>query len=645
MSGILGFYIPTHEKVKNVVAARLLARLFQLSESRGKEAAGLAMAYEDKVVVMREAISAGKMVSLHTYREAVDSFLTNAPGDVPIMVLGHTRLVTSGDACLNNNQPIVHDGIILVYDGIVVNDQELWQKIGFAPETEFDSEVIAAFIAKKMHDGYDPVKSVADFFSEAAGNVSVAFMTSHDNAIYLATNNVSIYYSLSEEIFVFASERFILEQVLDDSEIKRYLPAMSSPKRAPNNRALAVFSVKGSLSIRIEGEVKNSVTDAVPTVYVSHLRKIENLSRRAEDARNSIRRCTRCVLPETMPFIVFDDKGVCNYCHNYEKMKIEGKQKALEAVASYKKADGNPDSLVMLSGGRDSCYGLHYAVTELELNPIAYTYDWGMVTDIARRNAARLCGALGIEHIIVAADITWKRGNVRKNLLAWLKKPELGMVPLLMAGDKQYYYYAEQVRKVNKLPLTLISENPMEASRFKAGFCGVNEGNKRIFNISLADKFKLIAYYGRQYLTNPRYINSTLLDNFFAFFASYVMKHNLFHIFNYEPWEEEKVNATLQSLYGWERDPEAKSTWRIGDGTAAFYNYIYYTMAGLTENDTLRSNQIREGMLDRDSALAAVNLENQPRWNSMEWYARTIGFNLVEAVQAINQAPKQYKKQ
>ena len=405
-------------------------------------------------------------------------------------------------------------------------------------------------------------------------------------------------------------------------------------------------AAKDSLFVRI-GEERDCCAkdkDTATAVYLPSFYKVDDASHSFEEARNNMRRCSRCILPETMPFIVFDDDGVCNFCRNYEKMKVEGRQKALESVAPYKKADGSPDSLVMLSGGRDSCYGLHYAVKELGLNPIAYAYDWGMVTDIARRNAERMCNALGIGHVIVAADIAWKRANVRKNLMAWLKKPELGMVPILMAGDKQYFYYAEQVRKANKLSLTLISENPMEQSKFKAGFCGVNEANKRIYDIAAIDKLKLITYYGKEYLKNPRYINSTLVDNFFAFFASYVMKHNLFHIFRYELWEEEKVNTTLQSLYGWELDLEAKSTWRIGDGTAAFYNYIYYTMAGLTENDTLRSNQIREGMLDRDTALAFVSMENQPRWNSMEWYARTIGFNLVEAVLAVNQAPKLYTR-
>ena len=50
------------------------------------------------------------------------------------------------------------------------------------------------------------------------------------------------------------------------------------------------------------------------------------------------------------------------------------------------------------------------------MNPIAITYDWGMVTDLARRNQARICGALGIEHVIVAADIP-KREVILKNIL------------------------------------------------------------------------------------------------------------------------------------------------------------------------------------------------------------------------------------
>ena len=182
----------------------------------------------------------------------------------------------------------------------------------------------------------------------------------------------------------------------------------------------------------------------------------------------------------------------------------------------------------------------------------------------------------------------------------------------------------------------------MELTRFKAGFCGVDESQYRIFNIPLQNKLKLAGYYAMQYFLNPRYINATLADNIFAFVSSYFIKHNYMHTFAYTKWQEEVINDTLIGKYQWEVDEEAQSTWRIGDGTAAFYNYIYFTMAGLTENDTLRSNQIREGMLSREDALAKADRENQPRWQSLQWYAAVIGFSLTEALITINNAPKLY---
>ena len=218
------------------------------------------------------------------------------------------------------------------------------------------------------------------------------------------------------------------------------------------------------------------------------------------------------------------------------------------------------------------------------------------------------------------------------------------MVPLFMAGDKQYYYFANQTRKTNDVPLIFICEGPLEFSKFKAGFCGVNESNHRMYNIPLLLKGKLVGYFLRQFLRNPRYINTSFSDSLFAFWSAYFLEHDYTFLYQYVRWDENTINQTLIDEYNWEIDPETPSTWRIGDGTAAFYNYIYYTVAGFTENDTLRCNQVREGSLTRQEALEKVDRENQPRWNSMEWYAHTIGFNLHEAVQVINSIPKHYAK-
>src|SRR5438128_2400904 len=66
-----------------------------------------------------------------------------------------------------------------------------------------------------------------------------------------------------------------------------------------------------------------------------------------------------------------------------------------------------------------------------------------------------------------------KREHIRKNVLAWLKRPHLGMIPLFMAGDKQYYYYLKKVREQLGVGLAVLGENMLERTDFKTGFAHV----------------------------------------------------------------------------------------------------------------------------------------------------------------------------
>jgi hypothetical protein len=311
---------------------------------------------------------------------------------------------------------------------------------------------------------------------------------------------------------------------------------------------------------------------------------------------------------------------------------------------NFRRKDGKAECLVPFSGGRDSSYALHYVVKELGLKPIAFSYDWGMLTDLGRRNQARMCGKLGVEHILISADIRKKRDNIRKNVLAWLKHPNLGTVPLFMAGDKQYFYFANLLMSQNDLGLSILGENLFETTNFKSGFSGIKPRFKKghTYSLSTLDKIKMIAHYGKQYLINPAYINSSLLDTLDSFKSYYVINHKNLNIYEYLKWDEGIINKVNINEYDWETDPGTTATWRIGDGTAAFYNYIYYIVTGFTENDTFRSNQIREGDLTRAEGLKRSTIENQPRWDSIQWYCATIGIDFEKTIKIINSIKMNY---
>ncbi len=350
-----------------------------------------------------------------------------------------------------------------------------------------------------------------------------------------------------------------------------------------------------------------------------------------------MKRCSRCLLPETMPFIKYDEHGVCNYCHSYKKMTFKPLEELYSIADRIRKTDGSPDCIVMFSGGRDSSYLLHYVVKELKLHPIAFTYDWGMSTPIGDRNADKMCKLLQVERVVINKDVNKKLINIRKNVKAWCKKPVLGLVPLFMAGDKQFFSEVNKLSKEKNISTVFLGVNPLEKTDFKTGFCGVspNFDAIRIYSLTFVKKLKLIGYYLWQFIRNPAYINSSLFDTVKAFFSFYVEKQEEIDIYKYIKWDEKTVNDLLINQYDWELDPECKTTWRIGDGTAAFYNYIYYSAVGFTENDTFRSNQIREGMISREKALDAVELENKPRMQSMDWYFDRIGVDKKEALEAV----------
>jgi hypothetical protein len=68
----------------------------------------------------------------------------------------------------------------------------------------------------------------------------------------------------------------------------------------------------------------------------------------------------------------------------------------------------------------------------------------------------------------------------------------------------------------------------------------------------------------------------------------------------------------------------------------------HYTVAGFSEYDTFRSNQIREGMLEREEALRLVMEENRPRYASIRWYTEIIGVDFRSTIARINDIPKLY---
>ena len=134
-----------------------------------------------------------------------------------------------------------------------------------------------------------------------------------------------------------------------------------------------------------------------------------------------------------------------------------------------------------------------------------------------------------------------------------------------------------------------------------------------------------------------------LLDNFKGFVSSFVRKERSVHFYNYVKWDEKTIIDTLQKEYNWSNDlAYGKNQWRMGDGQTTFNNFIYYNLAGFSEFDNFRSNQICEGLLDRNSALELAKKDNSFKYDVLKNFSDIIGFNLDDVISKITSIQKLY---
>jgi hypothetical protein len=598
----------------STVELDIFNRLGMLSERRGRDSSGILYYAKDRYHAVRADLNFRKLIR----EERIEK---------QRFIIGHSRLITNGQA---DNQPVIRDGLAVIHNGIITNDDEYWRRSKRSRFYSVDTEAILDVAIQSLADGSPISKLYQKVRSQCLGSFSCAVIFPQQAKLVLMSNTGSLYFGKTRDknenkCLAFASERYFLENI-----------GCEEIKQVKGQSTFDIPYSENSIDIK---EYKIPRADLLPA-----------LGSRIEEKKKLIfpkpplRRCTCCILPESMPFISFDSAGVCNYCSNYKKRNIPKPRAVLEQLLTRYQSSHGDRCIMPFSGGRDSSFALHLLTKEFGMQPITMTYDWGMVTDLARRNISRMCGELGVENILIADDIANKRRNIKLNLSAWLKNPHLGMINILMAGDKHFFRYIESIKRETGLSLNVWGMNPLEVTHFKAGFLGFapDFGTKQVFYTGLIGQLKYQALRAREMFKNPSYINRSLWDTLSGeYFRSIKGKTDFYNLFDYWQWDEGEINGSIER-YGWEKAVDTNSTWRIGDGTAAFYNYVYYTMAGFTEFDTFRSNQIREGQITRDQALAFVAEENRPRYQNIKWYLDAIGMNFADVISVINNAPRVY---
>ena len=342
-----------------------------------------------------------------------------------------------------------------------------------------------------------------------------------------------------------------------------------------------------------------------------------------------LRRCTRCILPETFPGIKFNDQGICNYCESYKPVRVFGEDALEEKLDSYRNKGQRYDCIVPISGGRDSTYVLYQIIKKYDMRSLALTYDSGFITPEGHRNIKKVTDSLKVDHVTLRDDgkIEIAKRNLVKRFGAWLKSPSINtIVPALNSGDKtmnlQMFNYASQ----KGIPLVLggnnIGNSNFEQEHWKTGFMGIFPDDRGMY--SNLDKIKLVMMFGYEFFKNPYNYDLPIFKEYLEgigvyFFEAFLRPKGLDSLgfYDYIYWNEKEILSTIVRELDWKGAYDTSTTWRIDDMAYPLINYMYYNLVGFTEHDEMYSKMIRELQLSREDGLRRCKSDQQPRMKSL----------------------------
>lgn len=272
--------------------------------------------------------------------------------------------------------------------------------------------------------------------------------------------------------------------------------------------------------------------------------------------------------------IVFDEKGVCNFCHQAQR-ELKAKLPALNFVRN----SGQYDVLIGLSGGVDSSYALD-KMMRFGLRPLCFSVDTGWNKPEADENIMRMVEGLKVPFIRYTLDLDKFEDLQAAFLHSGVRNIEIPTDHILMAVS--YELAAQYNIKLIVSGGNIATESIMPPS------WGYNARDL----VHIHDIYKKMT--GRRLTGLPTC--SLLKWNYYRW-----VKHiKTLYILDYFHYDRAKAEELLISQYGFkstgEKHEENYFTWW-------FQNFYLYEKFGIDKRKAHYSSLINSNQMTQEEAL------------------------------------------
>jgi N-acetyl sugar amidotransferase len=331
----------------------------------------------------------------------------------------------------------------------------------------------------------------------------------------------------------------------------------------------------------------------------------------------------------TDPEIVFDETGVCNHCHDYDRKVAsqvfsgkKGEQKLVSLVQDIKSSvpkHQKYNCLIGLSGGVDSSY-VAYLVKEYGLSPLAFHLDNEWNDPISVKNITHITEKLGID--LVTKKVDWNEYRDLQLAFLYASVPDCE-VPTDYALNTTFHELADlySIRYIiNGCNIRTESHLPRTWSQGHFDWKYIDSINKKFGHTELTS-------YTR---TSP----VTLYTNAF--------RHKVVSVLNYIDYNKKDAMRVLESRFGWNYygGKHYESIY-----TRFYQGYILPKKFGFDKRKMHFSSLICSGEMNRAFALQELRKEPYPleqQYDDLRTVCKKFGVSLKEFERIMNLPVKKF---
>ncbi|MCX5509237.1 N-acetyl sugar amidotransferase [Pseudomonas sp. BJa3] len=341
---------------------------------------------------------------------------------------------------------------------------------------------------------------------------------------------------------------------------------------------------------------------------------------------SSYKICTRCIMDTSDPNIRFDDRGVCEYCQNFDDQILpnwhtdQRGEAELQRLAQLIKKDGQGkefDCIIGLSGGLDSSYVSYVAKEKMGLRPLLFHVDAGWNTDQAVGNIEKLVDGLGLE--LYTEVINWEE---MKDLQTAFLKSQIPDQDL--PQDAAFFSALYKFARAHKIKYVLTGGNfSTECCREPEEWGGYPGIDKRLFN-------SIHGLFGGRAMRSFPLVDILM----YKIFYRYVLGMQVVRPLNLVPYIKKEAEETLEQLYGWQPFQHKHHESRF---TRFYEDYWMPRKFGYEKRRAHFSSLIMTGQMTRENALERIarpEMDQQFLASEFEYVANKLDLS-VEELQTI----------